>query len=331
MARNLSENGDIVNALYSATSALGIKLEDYCLNLGLPKALLHSPEQFSSSHLYGYLLDSIATEFHCHDLSLHIAEALHAPRLGFPANLLSYSSTFHDGLDEANRYKIFYHDIGHWHWHPVGEQVSLQKRCEEAAKCFHQRNLFGTAQMFLHLQLLANNLWRPSKVYFSFESPNGLILDKFHRFFNCELVFKHEFDAVAFDRKYLSFSIANSDPTKLRYALQQLNAMQQALFKNKTFLERTAILMAQRLRFSDCTAQNIAEDMELSIEEFSNQLAVNACSFKELHEQQLLQRLHTYVVDWKVPPELAANALLPKNKSLQTILLGKLSAQSKSD
>jgi hypothetical protein len=267
MKQDLSENGDILNALREATKSLGIDLEKVFLELGLPKTLIRSPEQLVSSHIFNIVLETIARDYHCKDFALHLAKALYAPRLGFPAQIMAYSATIRSGLEAAEQYRIFYQDTHHWQ-HSISEgQVTIFKPSNDFVKHFQQRNLFGTAQIFMHLSRLSNNIWQPNKISFSFADPLGLFTDKFETFFECELAFDRPFDGVHFKEDYLDFNIVTTDLPMLRSAKQQIGALQQALFNGKEFIDRARLLLNQRLRFSYCTEADLASDMEIPLNE----------------------------------------------------------------
>jgi hypothetical protein len=180
-------------------------------------------------------------------------------------------------------------------------------------KHFRQRNLLGTAQMFLLLGNLSENLWRPNKLSFSFANPGAKFSQTFHDFFDCELHFDQVNDEISFPANYLKFTIRTSDPTLLRGIELQIKTLQSNLLHDRDFIDRARLLIDQRLRFAYCSEDELAFYMKVSNTELENELRQANSSFKLLLEQQIYARATDYLNNFHAPSNLIASALMPEN------------------
>ncbi|CAA0078977.1 Uncharacterised protein [Zhongshania aliphaticivorans] len=310
----LTEDDDVLHALHAACKDLGIDLKDVLVKLQLSEKLLSQAGQLVPSHLLNIVLETIAKDFHCHDIALHIARKLQSPQLGLPTMLMALSSDVAAGLNHASHYTAFYHDTGYWQSQISGDHVTLFKSTNSfSQKYYRQRNLLGTAQMFLLLSNLSGHLWRPDKVDFSFADPGANFSKTFHDFFDCDIRFDQANDAIHFPVDYLEFSIHSSDPTLLRSMELHIKSLHEELLHNRNFIERARLLLDERLRFSHCSEDELAFYMDLSTADLKRELQSANTDFDSLLEQQVCKRASHYQSQVHVPNDVIASMLMPDN------------------
>jgi hypothetical protein len=315
MKPTLTEDEDVLHALFETCKSLGIDLKDAASKSGLPAKLLTLPNHFVPSHLFNYLLENIAKKYHCQDFALHLANKLQRSELGLPTTVMSLCSNFKTGLEHASHYSAYYQDTGYWRHEICDEQVTLIKSANSlSSKYYRQRNLLGTAQMFLLLNTLSSDLWQPKKVCFSFPDPGAKFSDTFHDFFDCELIFDQPNDSISFPADYLEFSISSSDPMLLRSMEVHIKGLQEELLQGRDFVERARLLIDERLRFSHCSEEELAFYMKLSCAELRSELKQANTNFSQLVEQQISDRAAFYAERCHVPMDIVLSSLMPYNE-----------------
>jgi|GEM_PF-1985251 hypothetical protein len=315
MKHTLTEDEDVLHALFEACKSLGIDLKDAASKSGLPAKLLTLPNHFVSSHLFNYLLETIAIKYHCQDFALHLANKLQTPELGLPTTVMSLSSDFKAGLERASQYSAYYQDTGYWRHQICEEQVTLIKSANNlSSKYYRQRNLLGTAQMFLLLNTLSSHLWQPKKVCFSFSNPGAKFSDTFHEFFNCELIFDQPNDSISFPAEYLEFNISSSDPVLLRSMEVHIRGLQEELLHDRDIVERARLIIDERLRFAHCSEDELAFYLKLSAADLQGEFAKAKTDFTELLEQQISARAAFYTQRCHVPMDIVLTSLMPYNE-----------------
>ncbi|WP_317930589.1 AraC family transcriptional regulator ligand-binding domain-containing protein [Halioxenophilus sp. WMMB6] len=322
----VSQDADVLNSLRLATKNLGIELEDAVIKMGLPPDLLKTPDQFVPSLLFNSLFEYLAQDYHCHDLALHAANLLQAPQLGLPARVMSLSRNFKEALDKAAQYGAFYRDTGPWQHQVSDGLVTLFKPANPfGSQHFRQRNLFGTAQMYQLICQLSGNLWRPSRVSFSFPDPGARFTYTFHDFFQCDLAFNQAVDAIHFPEGYLEFNITSADAYLLRGVEMHIEALQQEVMTGNDLLARAKLIINQRLSFASCTLEELASYMATTPESLSQHLAEQGLSFDDLLEQQISEKANYYLTEFHAPAELILSALMPNDEPrLNELLVDKL-------
>ncbi|MFQ3201466.1 MAG: hypothetical protein ACI9SK_002201 [Zhongshania sp.] len=225
---------------------------------------------------------------------------------------MSLSADFNAGLDHASHYSAYYQDAGYWRHEICGEQATLIKSAISlSSKYYRQRNLLGTAQMFLLLNTLSSHLWQPKKVCFSFSDPGAKFSDTFHEFFDCELNFDQPNDRISFPADYLDFSINSSDPMLLRSMEVHKRGLQEELLHGRETLERTRLPIDERLRFSHSSEEEVAFFMKLSCAELRSELKQRDTNYTEILEQQISVRAVFYRQRCHVPMDIVLSSLIP--------------------
>jgi hypothetical protein len=316
MKQAISGDEDVLNALKTACKTLGIDLKTVIKTLDLPAKLLSLPNKFVPSHLFNYLLQTIVQDYHCHDIALCIASELQSPQLGLPTTVMSLSSNLQAGLNNASDHSFSYDDTSYWQQRRCDDELTLFKPATTFSRNhFCQRNLLGTAQMFLLLGNLSDRLWRPNKLSFSFADPGAKFSQTFHDFFDCELSFDQANDEISFPADHLEFSISSSDPMLLRSVKLQTKILQNELFRDRNFIDRARLIIDGRLRFANCNEDELAFYMKMSAAELEHELRQANSSFKKLLEQQIYKRGQDYLGKFHAPSKLIASALMPDNES----------------
>ncbi|WP_269618132.1 AraC family transcriptional regulator ligand-binding domain-containing protein [Zhongshania sp. BJYM1] len=322
MKHTLTEDEDVLHALFEACKSLGIDLKDAASKAGLPAKLLTLPNHFVPSHLLNYLLETIAKDYHCQDFALHIASKLQSPELGLPTTVMSLSSDFKTGLEHASHYSAYYQDTGYWRHDICDEQVTLVKSANSlSSKYYRQRNLLGTAQMFLLLNTLSSHLWQPKKVCFSFSDPGAKFSQTYRDFFDCELIFDQPNDSISFPVDYLEFSISSSDPMLLRSMEVHIRGLQEELLHGRDIVERCRLLIDERLRFAHCSEDELAFYLKISTAELQRELKQANTSFKHLIEQQISARAAFYATRCHAPMDIVLSCLMPDDEERLYALL----------
>lgn len=312
MKHTLTEDEDVLHALFEACKSLGIDLKDAASKAGLPAKLLTLPNHFVPSHLFNYLLETIAKKYHCQDFALHLANKLQTPELGLPTTVMSLSSDFKTGLEHASNYCAYYQDTGYWRHQICDEQVTLIKSANRLSSTYYrQRNLLGTAQMFLLMNTLSSHLWQPKKVCFSFSDPGAKFSQTFHKFFDCELIFDQPNDSISFPVDYLEFSISSSDPMLLRSMEAHIRGLQEELLHDRNIVERARLMIDERLRFAHCSEDELAFYMKLSTADLRSELEKANTNFTEVLEQQISARAVFYSKRCHVPMDIVLSSLMP--------------------
>lgn len=315
MTQSLTEDDDVLNALIATCDDLGIDLKRVIADMGLPAKILTAAQQFIPSHLFNCVLETIAANYHCRDLALHIASELQSPQLGLPTTVMALSNTVGTALNNASKYSAFYHDTSYWQHRISDTEVSLFKAASPfSSEHYRQRNLLGTAQMFLLLNSLSPHLWRPNKVGFSFPDPGVLFSKTFHTFFACDLLFDQAEDSISFAADYLEFHVSGSDINLLRGIENQTAVMKRLLLQDRNLVDQARLLINERLRFAHCTEAELAHFMEISSEQLRDELNRANISFAEILEQQICKRAKEYVKKYHAPIKLITSALMPENE-----------------
>lgn len=322
MKRFLSEEKYLVNAFLRACDQLGVDYKQAFKTLGLSRVLLSSPETFVPSHLFNAVLEAIARDYHCRDLALHIARNLTTPQLGLAARIAAFSLDLRSGLAHASRYALYYHDTGCWQYRIEDQQVCLYKQATPfTSQHIPQRNLLGTAQMFQLLGLLTDKLWQPSSVSLSFSDPGYRFTETFEAFFQCHLVFDQDKDAIHFAEEYLDYSLGTADPTMLHNLETQVDGLQRALFEDRPPVEQARLIIDQRLRFSSCTAEELATCMGMPLDQMTAIFDGVDTSFEEILEQQTVERARYCLNRFSPPLTLVTGALMPDDPARLAALL----------
>ncbi|NKI16238.1 AraC family transcriptional regulator [Spongiibacter sp. KMU-166] len=312
MMPSASEDEIVLHALQEATRSLGIDLEHSLKRLGLSPRLLAPPGRFAASHLLNYLLEDMAQHYHCQDLALHVADKLSAPQLGLPARVLSLSLDLENGLDKAAQFPVFYRDTCYWQHSVMAGQVTLSKPASPfGSQFFRQRNVFGTAQMFMLLRQLTGKLWHADAVSFSFSDPGGNFTQTYRAFFNCELHFNQVVDAIHFSDEFLNYQFAGSDVNMLRMLEARIVTMQRELLRQRDFLDQARLLIDQRLNFSTCTLDELAVYMNRSEGQLSGDFDSSGMTFDALLHQRRVERAKYYATALRAPANVIAAALFP--------------------
>lgn len=322
MKRFLSDEKYILNAFLRAADDLGIDHKKALNDLGLSRVLLSSPENFVPSHIFNLVLEEIAASYHCHDLALRVAQHLTSPHLGLAARITAFSLDLRSGLKHADNYSLYYQDTGCWQHNIVDKQVHLYKPASTFSSQYNpQRNLLGTAQMVLLLKKLTNNLWHPSSICLSFSDPSYRFTETFETFFQCEVRFQQGRDEICFVEDILDYSLETADPNMQQSLENQVKALQKSLFEDRDFVECVKMIIDQRLRFSTCTAAELAQFMGMSIAELVDKLDAAGTNFEDLLQQQRLKRAQYYISRFNCPVDLVARAVMPENPATLTALL----------
>jgi len=315
MKHKLTEDEDVLHALFEACKSLGIDLKDAASKAGLPAKLLTLANHFVPSHLFNYLLETIAKDYHCQDFALHIANKLQSPELGLPTTVMSLSADFKTGLEHASHYSAYYQDTGYWRHNICDQQVTLVKSANSLSSTYYrQRNLLGTAQMFLLLNTLSNHFWQPTKVCFSFSDPGAKFSQTYRDFFDCELIFDQPNDSISFPVDYLEFSISSSDPMLLRSMEVHIRGLQEELLHGRDIVERARLIIDERLRFAHCSEEELAFYMKLSTADLRSEFDKANTNFTDLLEQQISARAVFYTQRCHVPMDIALTSLMPHDE-----------------
>ncbi|MAY38206.1 MULTISPECIES: AraC family transcriptional regulator ligand-binding domain-containing protein [Spongiibacter] len=322
----LSDEEDVLNAFLKACNELGIDAKDALKSLDLAPSLLASPEKLVPSHLFNQLLEEVARLYHCHDLALRVAQQLGAPRLGLPGRLMAYSLDLRSGLNKAEHYAVYYQDTGYWQQHTDNGLVTLSKQPSPFASEYnHQRNLLGTAQLFLLLRQITGGFWQASQLSFSFPDPGGKFTDTFRAFFRCELRFSQPSDAIHFAEEYLDTDLSTADPGALKSLENQISAFQAELLGEQAPLGRARLLLDQRLRFASCDFSELAFYMGISKEALRQTFRDAASSFDEFRRERQAERAQYYERVFHAPTALLARAIAPEASDALMARLGKTS------
>lgn len=317
-----SDELDVLNALLAACKGLGIESRDTLKQLGLSRALLNAPETFVPSHLFNAVIEEIARGYHCHDLALHIARNLTTPHLGLAARIAAFSLDLRSGLAHASRYALYYQDTSCWQYQIADQRVCLYKQATPfTSQHIPQRNLLGTAQMFMLLGLLTDKLWQPSSVSLSFADPGYRFTETFEAFFQCDLAFEQDKDAIYFAEEYLDYSLGTADLTMLHNLETQVDGLQRALFEDRPPVEQARLIIDQRLRFSDCSADELAMYMGMSSDQLAAIFDDAGTSFAAILEQQTVDRARYCLKRFNPPLTLVTEALMPEDPGRLATLL----------
>lgn len=322
MKRFVSDEKDIANAFLRACAALGIDHKHAFKELGLSRVLLNTPESFIPSHLFNLVLEDIARNYHCRDLALHIADNVTVPHLGLAARIAAFSLDLRSGLHHADNYSLYYQDSGCWQHHLHDGQVCLYKPATPYfSQYYTQRNLLGTAQMFMLLRQLTDNLWQPTSVSLSFSDPGYSFTDTFSAFFQCDLSFDQDKDAIYFAEDYLDYTLSSADLTMQQNLETQIKGLQQSLFEDKDLVNRARMIIDQRLRFSSCSEEEVARLMEMPTEQFHSELSKAGTNFTQLSNERYLERVRFYIKRFNSPTDLTLRAAMPDNPAKLAALM----------
>lgn len=322
----ISQDADLLNAAKQAATNIGFDLQDALIDLGLPPELLNNPDQFVPSQLFNCLLERTAKSYHCKDFALHVARNLQNPSLGLPTRLMALSANLRDALNRAGQYGAFYRDTSHWQ-HQIGEQkVSFAKTASSfSSEHCPQRNLLGTAQMYLVITQLANYAWRPSLVSFSISDPGARFRDTFDEFFQCPIKFDQSKDGLEFDLEYLDAPIASANPELLRGVEMHIESLQAELNQGGDVLSRARLIINQRLNFGNCTLEALANFLQLSPSQLIESLDQAETNFAQLMEQQIAEKATYYLTQFHAPTELVLQAMMPNDQPhLSDLLMARL-------
>ncbi|QQD19160.1 AraC family transcriptional regulator ligand-binding domain-containing protein [Spongiibacter nanhainus] len=322
MKRFLSDEKDIANAFLRACDALGIDHKNALKELGLSRVLLNYPECFVPSHMFNLVIEELARTYHCHDFALHIAQNLTVPHLGLTAKIASFSLDLRSALNHADNYSLYYQDSGCWQHHIADGQVCLYKPTTPYSSHYYpQRNLLGSAQMFMLLGQLTDGLWQPSSISLSFPDPGYRFTDTFSDFFQCELSFQQNRDAIYFSEDYLDYNLSTADLNMQQNLETQIKGLQQSIFEDRDLVDCARMIIDQRLRFSSCSETELAYFMGVSTVELTDNLNAVATSFKPLLQQQQLERARYYTKRFNCPGDLVARAIMPEEPEKLSALL----------
>ena len=329
MKSPLSQDVDVLNALKSATQTIGFDLQDAVIGLGLPPDLLKSPDQFVPSQLFNCLLESIARDYHCHDIALKVAQNLHSPQLGLPARVMELSPNLRIALDKATQYGAFYRDTCPWQHQVSDSEVAIYKlNTDIGSQHLRQRSVLGTAQMYLLLRKLSGNNWHPHRVSFSSPDPGARFSDTYKDFFNCEIDFDQPINAVHFSEHYLDYSIATSNNTLLQTIEHHIQGLQRELTKDGDLITKAKLIINQRLNFGYCSINELTHDLSTTKELLLDELHSHGLNFESLMEQQISEKANYYLTEFHAPTELILSSLMPQNEPrLNDLLTEKIATQ----
>ncbi|GAB2189267.1 hypothetical protein MAH1_08750 [Sessilibacter sp. MAH1] len=328
MKQIVSQDTDVLLSLEAASKDLGFDLLDEVIKLGLPPDLLKNPDVFVPSQLFNCLLEHIANDMHCKHLGLLMAHHLQTPHLGIPTRVMSLCQNFREALLKANEYSAFYRDTGPWQSSTEGNNVSIFKIHDLIdGHHYHQRSLFGTAQMYHLILQLNGSEWQPSSVSFSFANPGGRFYETYQNFFDCAVKFDQPFDGVTFDAKYLDSSIVTADRELLKDIELHIETLNSEILTNGDFISHAKQIISQRLNFATCTLEEVAEFLSLTPCDLSKRLEQSALSFITLLEEQVCEKATFYLTQLNAPVELILSALMPGNEPrLNDLLTRRLAA-----
>jgi AraC-like DNA-binding protein len=251
-------------------------------SVGLPPRSLVDPDIKIPSGGVRRLLEASAAAAGIDDFGLRLAERGGLSNLGPVALVARDQPTVGAALDALGRYV-----------HIHNESVRLRTERHDDVVTIAPILLLGrpvparqSAELLVGvvyriLSAFLGSGWRPLDVHFAHPAPRNR--DTYRRFFNCNVAFGAEFDAIVCPATDMERPMAAADASMTRYAKSYVESL---AARSSTIEDKTRELIAALLPTGRCSLERVAQHLGCDGRTVQRRLAEHGKSFSEILDSQ---------------------------------------------
>lgn len=273
----------------SVSSSLLLLLDDFCLTVGL-NPLTDSDKKNNESVSFEKwlsLINQIDKQYHKEGLGLDIGSIVQPSHLGITAYITNSAETLEDYLKLSIKYNKIWYNYMPQKIETVNNEISFSWN----KPAYYQAGLFSketaiseemqVAIFHTRLQQLTNN----SEAIFNHINlaiPTPKHVEKYKSFFKCNITFEADQTMLFLSLETLDNPLTLKDTVLLQILEKQADALLIQMSKESNMIEKVNQQILQAINIKNTNIKYIAEQMNMSIRTFQNQLKKHDVSFQKL-------------------------------------------------
>ncbi len=247
--------------------------------VGLPADCMRRPDLLIPIATLSALLDLCADQLRCADFGLRLADMQGVRILGVLGQLLMGEVTLRTALESSQRYMALHNQAEFWRIHVQGDALLAQRydHFVEPVAAIQYREL-SVGACYRLVQDLAGQDIHPREVHFRQQALSSP--ERYREFFNAEVHFGRECDALVFEAGLLERTLC-APSTSLRLYFEEFTRQLLEKYRHSVAAQVKALIL-QTLGAQRHTLAQVAGLLEMPARTLQRRLAEERTSFKQL-------------------------------------------------
>lgn len=215
------------------------------------------------------------------DFGLTMNERIDITMYGLIGYLMLNSCTVRDLCEILEKYYAIFYSAGPFFKFTIDKNtISILFNTVQEEEVSHRHQIewsLGFIAYFFQSPL--GELAKPSVALFSYNPPKNL--DKLESVFGCNLKFNQTENKLIYSKSILNKKISNVDSGMLKVLHDEADLLLNNYLKKHSLLEKTKLLLAERISGKHSNASDIAKELNISLSTFKRKMLQENINFRE--------------------------------------------------
>jgi AraC-like DNA-binding protein len=285
-----------LTAYFPVARQLGLDPVPLLRSVGLPRALLHNPEQMISAEAVTMLLERSAEASGCLTFGLRMAANRSLADMGVVSLIVAHQPTLRDALAVLVRYRTRINSTLYLQMEHHDEIVILRE--ELSLKSGKTPRQAADLALGVLVQLCGTVLgpqWHPDCACFAYPAPPPGERAIYHQLFRCRIEYDADFQGLVVNSGDLDRRNPRADPALAAHAANLIDTIMEPGQRSLTQEVEQCILLL--LPSGRASLRTIAHALGMNLRTLQRHLETESSSFSELLNRVRRQQLARYLVN----------------------------------